>query len=80
MAKRNWFQLIPKAKPTGWKKTDPPSVRRRKMLKAKHGNALRAARALQALANITLDRATRERARADARYFYALHKKRRRRK
>lgn len=44
MAKRNWFQLIPKAKPTGWKKTDPPSVRRRKMLKAKHGNALRAAR------------------------------------
>jgi hypothetical protein len=74
---RKWFQFAVSGKPTGWKKTDPPAVRRRKMLRAKGGNYLRAARALQALANVTKDGATKRAARSDALYFYRKYKARR---
>ena len=73
---RQWFQFAVGGKPTGWRKSDPPATRRRKMLKAK-GSYLRAARALQALANVTKDPGTKRAAQADARYFYRKHRARR---
>ena len=45
------------------------------MLKAHNGNVLAAGRAVQALANITRDRATKRAAQADARYFFNRYEK-----
>ena len=72
-----WYQkAVPRRhKPTGWKKDLKPSTRRTRMLKAKRHNYLKAARALQALANVTKDPATRRAAKSDARYFYEKYRK-----
>jgi hypothetical protein len=60
---------------TGWKKGMALSTRRSKVLKA-HGNSfLAAARAMQSLANVTTDAATRLAARADALYFFKWNRK-----
>ena len=59
----------------GWKKTQSPAYRRRLALKAHKGDLLATARALQALANVTRDPATKAKARADARYFFARYRK-----
>lgn len=72
---RKWFN--PK-RHTGWHKNDPVSVRRRRVLRAFHGNALRAGRAMLALSNVTKDPETKRKARADAEYFFNLHKKKKR--
>jgi len=60
---------------TGWEKDMPAEERRKLMLDAHGGDYLAAARALQALANVTQDRTTRARAAADARYFYLEYRK-----
>jgi len=60
---------------TGWLKSQKASLRRSKMLHAHKGNKLAAARACQALANVSVDRTTKRLARADALYFYDLNKK-----
>ena len=57
-----------------WHKDDPAETRRANALKASKGNELAAARALQALANVTADRDTARLAKADADYFFAKHK------
>lgn len=67
-----WYR--PKKKDTGWEKGLPPTTRRRRMLRAK-GNHLSAARACQALANVTENKQTAISARADARYFYEQNRK-----
>ena len=75
MAKKvkKWFEA---GESTGWSKHDKPDVRRRKVLRSKHGDELSAARSLQALSNVTRDSATKRLAQQDANYFYRLHKQR----
>lgn len=60
---------------TGWSKNESLSGRRRKVLKAHKGDILASGRAMQALANVTTDHATKVQAQADANYFYRLNKK-----
>lgn len=59
-----------------WSKEDTQAKRRRNALRARGGNALKAARALQALANVSQDKETARKAKADAEYFFRLYKKR----
>lgn len=56
-----------------WRKTQSAITRRRLALKAHGGDYLATARALQALSNVTTDRETKQKAYADARYFFAKH-------
>ncbi len=56
-----------------WHKDDSTETRRTNALKAHKGDELAAARALQALANVTTDRETRRLAKIDADYFFAKH-------
>jgi hypothetical protein len=58
-----------------WHKTQGATVRRRNALKAHSGNYLATARALIALHNVTTDTETKQKAYADAHYFFALHNK-----
>ena len=62
-----WFH--PKTR-TGWKKDMPVGKRRREVLSAHGGDSLAAARGLQQLANVTVDRDTKVEARKDALYFF----------
>lgn len=64
----------PQVTGTGWRKDAPQEERRRDMLRAHGGDALATARALQALANVSQDPATKRAAAADAAYFYKRHK------
>jgi len=82
MRKKKWFSKAVMAKPPytlgGWNKSQSSSVRRSKTLSSRPKNwtlahrRLSAGRALQALANVTRDKATREIAARDARYFFKL--------
>ena len=56
-----------------WSKDDPAETRRDKALKAHKGDELAAARALQALSNVTTDPETKKLAKEDADYFFARH-------
>ena len=86
---RNWFMNAVNDKPPynlgGWKKSLSEVTRRRKALGSRpkswslYRRYLSAARALQALANVTRDNATKMKAKADARYFYDKAKKAKRR-
>ena len=58
-----------------WEKGMAVSKRRSNALKAHRGSELSTARALQSLANVTTDRATRTAAKKDADYFFKLHAK-----
>ena len=70
-----WYKVAgSKSKHTGWKKSYPAKKRRALALKG-HKSALSAARALQALANVTQDESTEKAAQADAKYFYREHKR-----
>lgn len=60
---------------TGWRKDLPADVRRRLVLKAHKGDLLAAGRSLQALANVTTDKRTKQLAGLDARFFFRKHKK-----
>ena len=75
MAKQvvKWFEPSPRS--TGWDKDDPPATRRRNVLKSRWNNHLKAARAMQALSNVTTDSKTKRLAAQDARYFYAQYRK-----
>jgi len=53
----------------------PLKKRRALVLKAHRGNVLASARAMQALANVTIDKVTGKAAKADANYFYKLHRR-----
>jgi len=71
--KKKWFK--PK-KHRGWSKSQKATTRRRKLLnstdkrKSMHDRYLEAGKAIQALANVTQDSATRRAAKADAKYFF----------
>ena len=67
-----WFEP---GRSTGWSKDDSQAVRRRTILSSRRGNYLKAARALQALANVTKDNETARKAHSDALYFYGMHNK-----
>jgi len=62
----------------GWRKDDSQIRRRRIALRNRQGDHLKAARALQALANVTQDRETKRKARADARHFFDMYRKNKR--
>jgi hypothetical protein len=72
MATKKWYTHDTN---TGWHKSQSPDYRRRLALKAHGGDYLSTARGLQALANVTKDKATERAARADAKYFFAMNKK-----
>ena len=55
----------------GWKKSQGAAIRRALALRAHKGDKLATARALQALANVTTDRETKQKARADAQFFFS---------
>lgn len=57
-----------------WHKDDPAETRRANALKSHKGDDLAAARALQALANVTTDSETARVAKTDADYLFAKHK------
>jgi hypothetical protein len=67
-----WFSP---GKPLNWSKKDSQTLRRREALKARKGNYLKAARALQALANVQKnnDPETARKAEGDAKYFLKLY-------
>jgi len=76
-----WFRKAVTAKPPntlgGWSKSQPKSERRRRALSSRPRNwskkkrYLSAGRALMALANITKDKETKRKAKADAEYFFS---------
>ena len=68
-----WYHR--KTTETGWEKDMPTEERRNLMLDAHGGDYLSAARALQALANVTRDRETKAKAASDAVFFYTEYKK-----
>lgn len=72
MDQDNWFRP---GKHLGWKKSDSASVRRATALRSRRGNLLKTGRALQQLANVTTDSATKSKAALDARYFFRLNRK-----
>jgi len=75
---KKWYN--PK-KHTGWRKSQKPSTRRAKLLastdkrKTMHKRYLEAGRRILALANVTEDKVTEKKARADANYFFDKLKK-----
>lgn len=66
---RQWFEVGKSL--GGWVKNATARARRMRALRSRHGNFLRAGRALQALANVTKDKATKVKAKADANYMFA---------
>lgn len=70
--KEKWFKA---GKPLGWNKDDAMDKRRRIALRNRDGDELATARALQALANVTKDPATKRKAQADAKYFFKKHQR-----
>lgn len=77
--KIKWFK--PK-KETGWKKSQKASTRRKKLMattdkrRSLHDRYVEAGRRIQALANVTEDKGTEKKARADAKHFFSKAKKR----
>jgi len=77
---RKWFQKAVRKGRTknlnGWSKNLPSDLRRARAFRSRPSNWNRrqrlvsAGRALQALANVTQDRETRIKAKADAEYFF----------
>jgi hypothetical protein len=71
---KKWFKGI--RKNTGWHKNQSASTRRAKALSARPKNQklrtriLGAGKSLNALANVTRDKVTKQKARADAKYFF----------
>jgi len=80
----NWFRKAVKARPPyslgGWTKSKPASSRQKAAISSRPKSwslkrrRLSAGRALTALANVTRDRATRKKARVDARHFFRLNR------
>ena len=83
--KKKWFKkAVEKRKPNtlgGWRKTQTARERRRRALRSRprkwtlKERYRSAARALMALSNVTTDKETKKKARADATYFYQKLKK-----
>ena len=67
-----WYE--PKVTETGWSKEEDQETRIQLMLEAHDYDYLAAARALNALANVTKDKSTAAKARSDAKRLFALHR------
>jgi hypothetical protein len=67
-----WFEA---GKSLGWHKDDSQQTRRRTALKSRKGNYLKTAKALQSIANINQDKDTSRKAKADAAYFFGMHRR-----
>ena len=77
MATKMWYQEATEgSRPLGWRKDMPQWKRINTAVRNRRGNLLSAARALNALANVTTDYETKQRARADASYLYKQYKAR----
>lgn len=72
-ASHRWFEGFDVD--TEWEKEQPATERRREVLKAMGGDYLKAARHMQELVNISADKATDRKARADAEYFFAKYRR-----
>lgn len=70
--KEKWFKP---STSINWHKDDLPRTRRIRALQSKKGDLLATAKALNALANVTRDKATKKAARADANYFFERYRK-----
>jgi len=70
--RKRWFK--PSIE-TGWSKDLPMNARRAKTLRAHKGDKLATARSLNALANVTTDKRTKQLARADAQHFFREYAK-----
>lgn len=73
---RKWFET---GKPLGWRKEDSQTTRRRIALESRKGDALKTARALLALSNVTTDKETKRKAYSDAMYLFKAHAARQKR-
>ena len=71
---KRWDGEVFKTK-TGWSKDLSAEERRDMALDAHDGDILATARGLQALANLSADRETKAKARADADYFFSLYRR-----
>lgn len=80
MAKKKVVKWFSEGEKLGWRKEYSQTKRRATALRNRGGNYLKAGRALQALANVTADKTTARLASADAKYFFAQHKKKQSRK
>jgi hypothetical protein len=67
-----WFEP---GRPIGWRKDMPQEERIRTAVRSRRGNLLKAARALLALANVTQDKETERKARADAELLFKRYRK-----
>jgi hypothetical protein len=84
-SKKKWFKEVVESKPPydlgGWSKTQRRSTRRLHALSSRPLNWTRdhrylsAGRALQALANVTQDKITQQRALSDVKFFFTKAKK-----
>jgi hypothetical protein len=70
MSKKKVIKWFEAGKSLNWHKTDGQTKRRENALKSRKGNLLKTARALQSLANVTIDEETKRKARADAIFFF----------
>ena len=73
--KERWYQP---GSALNWRKDASQMQRRRAALASRKGDLLTTARALNALANVTRDTETETKARADAKYFFTLYRKKNR--
>jgi len=70
---KQWYPKV--VKPTGWAKNLPATTRRRRLITSQK-DPLKAGRWALSLANLTTDKPTEKKARADSRYFFSRVKKR----
>lgn len=73
--KRDTTKWFKPGRRTGWSKDNSQTRRRRAILASRRGNYLKAARALMALSNVSQDKETSRKSRADSLYFYKMHAK-----
>jgi len=65
---------LPKLPATGWEKDMPAEERRRLVLEANDYDYLKAAREMQALANVQTNKGVKAKMKADADYFFRIHR------
>jgi hypothetical protein len=67
-----WFEA---GKSLNWHKDDSQQTRRRAALKSRRGNYLKTARALLSIANVSQDKETARKSKADSEYFFMMHRR-----
>ena len=75
MAKKKVEKWFEPGEPTNWRKADSQATRIRKLVKSRDGDVLASARAMQQLANISQDKETARKAKADATLLFSRYRK-----